>query len=155
MDKRILTLSHKVISAINQDSVFDLISKFGDHMKNVLIYDRIAQGIQDFCANNSIDEVCNTEELCCLHIIHAGLQHEVRGPVAVGPSLPQHQHGQALQPGAQHSQPLHPQARHSSGHCSQLSRGNTWSRAAKDPLVLTITEKAPIRAFSWLKGQRS
>merc|ERR1719410_2759482 len=29
-------------------------------MKNVLIYDRIAQGIQDFCANNSIDEVYNT-----------------------------------------------------------------------------------------------
>ena len=54
-------MSHKVISAINQDSVFDLISKFGDHMKNVLIYDRIAQGIQDFCANNSIDEVCNMQ----------------------------------------------------------------------------------------------
>ena len=54
-------MSHKVISAINQDSVFDLISKFGDHMKNVLIYDRIAQGIQDYCANNSIDEVYNTK----------------------------------------------------------------------------------------------
>ena len=29
-------------------------------MKKVLIYDRIAQGIQDFCANNSIDEVYNS-----------------------------------------------------------------------------------------------
>ena len=72
--------------------------------------------------------VCNTEELFYLHIINAGLQHEVRGPVAVRPSLPQHQHGKARQPGTQHSQPLHPQARHSSGHCSQLPRGNTWSK---------------------------
>ena len=72
-------------------------------------------------------------------IIYAGLQHKVRGPVAVGPSLPQQQHGQALQPGTQHSQPLHPQARHSSGHCSQLPRGNT------------IMEKAPIRASYCLK----
>ena len=30
-------------------------------MKKVLIYDRIAQGIQDYCANNSIDEVYNTK----------------------------------------------------------------------------------------------
>ena len=29
-------------------------------MKKVLIYDRIAQGIQDFCANNSLDEVYNS-----------------------------------------------------------------------------------------------
>ena len=29
-------------------------------MKNILIYDRVAQGIQDFCANNSIDEVYNS-----------------------------------------------------------------------------------------------
>ena len=30
-------------------------------MKKVLIYDRIAQGIQDYCANNSIDEVYNSK----------------------------------------------------------------------------------------------
>ena len=40
--------------------MYHLVSKFGDHMKKVLIYDRIAQGIQDFCANNSIDEVYNS-----------------------------------------------------------------------------------------------
>ena len=50
----------KVISSVNADRVFALVSKFGDHMKKVLIYDRIAQGIQDFCANNSIDEVYNS-----------------------------------------------------------------------------------------------
>jgi len=49
----------QVISSVNSDRVFGLVSKFGDHMKKVLIYDRIAQGIQDFCANNSIDEVYN------------------------------------------------------------------------------------------------
>ena len=27
-----------------------------------------------------------------------------------------------------------------------------WDRAANDPLVFTITEKAPTRAFSWLKA---
>ena len=50
----------KVISSVNPERVFALVSKFGDHMKKVLIYDRIAQGIQDFCANNSIDEVYNS-----------------------------------------------------------------------------------------------
>ena len=50
----------KVISSVNADRVFALVSKFGDHMKKVLIYDRIAEGIQDFCANNSIDEVYNS-----------------------------------------------------------------------------------------------
>ena len=50
----------KVISSIENDRVFHLVSKFGDDMKKVLIYDRIAQGIQDFCANNSIDEVYNS-----------------------------------------------------------------------------------------------
>ena len=53
------SLYAKVISSVNSDRVFGLVSKFGDHMKKVLIYDRIAQGIQDFCANNSIDEVYN------------------------------------------------------------------------------------------------
>merc|ERR1719208_42702 len=51
----------QVISSVNSDRVFGLVSKFGDHMKKVLIYDRIAQGIQDYCANNSIDEVYNTK----------------------------------------------------------------------------------------------
>ena len=44
-----------------QDKIFQLVSKYGNDMKKVLIYDRIAQGIQDYCANNSIDEVYNTK----------------------------------------------------------------------------------------------
>ena len=51
----------QVISSINTDRIFQLVSKYGNEMKKVLIYDRIAQGIQDYCANNSIDEVYNTK----------------------------------------------------------------------------------------------
>ena len=51
----------QVISSINTDKIFQLVSKYGNDMKKVLIYDRIAQGIQDYCANNSIDEVYNTK----------------------------------------------------------------------------------------------
>ena len=51
----------QVISSINTDRIFQLVSKYGNDMKKVLIYDRIAQGIQDYCANNSIDEVYNTK----------------------------------------------------------------------------------------------
>ena len=51
----------QVISSINPAKIFQLVSKYGNDMKKVLIYDRIAQGIQDYCANNSIDEVYNTK----------------------------------------------------------------------------------------------
>ena len=51
----------QVISSINTDRIFQLVSRYGNDMKKVLIYDRIAQGIQDYCANNSIDEVYNTK----------------------------------------------------------------------------------------------
>ena len=33
-----------------------------------------------------------------------------------------------------------------------LSSGLDWTRAANDPSVFTITEKAPTRDFSWLKA---
>jgi len=51
----------QIISSVDIDRVFDLVSKFGDNMKSILIYDRVAQGIQDYCANNSIDEVYNSK----------------------------------------------------------------------------------------------
>lgn len=51
----------QIITSVNVDRVYDLVTKFGNDMKKVLIYDRIAQGIQDFCANNSIDEVYNSK----------------------------------------------------------------------------------------------
>ena len=36
-----------------------------------------------------------------------------------------------------------------------LPEGNIVTRAANDPSVLTITEKAPTRTFSWLKVPNS
>ena len=40
----------------------------------------------------------------------------------------------------------------------EQNSGQPWvveSRAAKDPSVFTMTEKAPTRAFSWLKAPTS
>ena len=33
----------QIISSVDKDRVFDLVSKFGDNMKSILIYDRVAQ----------------------------------------------------------------------------------------------------------------
>lgn len=51
----------QVISSLNKDKIFDLIMSFGNDIKQVLVYDRISEGIQSFCANHSIDEVYNTK----------------------------------------------------------------------------------------------
>jgi len=51
----------QVISSLNQEKIFDLIINFGNDVKQVLVYDRISEGIQAFCANHSIDEVYNTK----------------------------------------------------------------------------------------------
>ena len=51
----------QVISSLNKEKIFDLILSFGNDIKQVLVYDRISEGIQSFCANNSIDEVYNTK----------------------------------------------------------------------------------------------
>jgi len=51
----------QVISSIDQDRLKPLITNFGNDIKQVLVYDRIQEGIQSFCANNSIDEVYNTK----------------------------------------------------------------------------------------------
>eukprot|EP00091_Calanus_sinicus_P008811 TRINITY_DN21022_c0_g1_i1.p1 TRINITY_DN21022_c0_g1~~TRINITY_DN21022_c0_g1_i1.p1 ORF type:complete len:249 (-),score=69.55 TRINITY_DN21022_c0_g1_i1:56-802(-) len=51
----------QVISSLNKEKIFDLILSFGNDIKQVLVYDRISEGIQSFCANHSIDEVYNTK----------------------------------------------------------------------------------------------
>ena len=37
--------------------VIDLVRQYGTHLKNLLIYDRVVEAVQRFCANHSIDEV--------------------------------------------------------------------------------------------------
>ena len=51
----------QVISSISRDKIFDLITMFGNDVKQILVYDRIIEGINSFCANNTIDEVYNTK----------------------------------------------------------------------------------------------
>lgn len=53
----------QVISSLDQLKLKNLVMNFGNDIKQVLIYDRIGEGIQTFCANNSIDEVYNTKFL--------------------------------------------------------------------------------------------
>ena len=37
--------------------VISLVRQYGTHLKNLLIYDRVVEAVQRFCANHSIDEV--------------------------------------------------------------------------------------------------
>jgi len=53
----------QVISSIDQDKVQGLVRRFGSGIKEILVYDRIKEGVQTFCANHSIDEVYNTKFL--------------------------------------------------------------------------------------------
>jgi len=53
----------QVISSLVEDKLRAMITRFGDDIKQVLVYDRIGEAIQNFCANNSIDEVYNTRFL--------------------------------------------------------------------------------------------
>jgi len=50
-----------VISSLEREKVRNLVQTFGVDIKQVLLYDRVTEGIQAFCANHSIDEVFNTK----------------------------------------------------------------------------------------------
>lgn len=52
-----------LISSIERERVHYLVQTFGHNVKQILVYDRITEGIQGFCANHSIDEVFNTQFL--------------------------------------------------------------------------------------------
>ena len=47
----------QVISSVEKEKVINLVRDYGIHMKNLLIYDRVVEAVQRFCANHSIDEV--------------------------------------------------------------------------------------------------
>ena len=47
----------KVITSIEEDQVLVLVRQFTTDLKTILVYDRVREAIQYFCANNSIDEV--------------------------------------------------------------------------------------------------
>ena len=47
----------QVISSLRKDQVLDLVRRFSPKLKVILVYDRVSEAIQVFCANHSIDEV--------------------------------------------------------------------------------------------------
>jgi len=67
----------QVISSLNKDKIFDLILSFGNDIKQVLVYDRISEGIQSFCANHSIDEVYNTKFIEIEESVKASLNSSI------------------------------------------------------------------------------
>ena len=48
----------QVITSIKEDRVLELVRKFTPKLKEILVFDRVSEAIQVFCANNTIDEVC-------------------------------------------------------------------------------------------------
>ena len=46
-----------MITSIEEDQVLVLVRQFTTDLKTILVYDRVREAIQYFCANNSIDEV--------------------------------------------------------------------------------------------------
>jgi len=47
----------QVITSIEEDQVLVLVRQFTTDLKTILVYDRVREAIQYFCANNTIDEV--------------------------------------------------------------------------------------------------
>ena len=47
----------QVISSLDPGQVLDLVRRYTPKMKHILVYDRVEEAIQLFCANHSIDEV--------------------------------------------------------------------------------------------------
>ena len=50
----------QVLSDVNEDSLINLIRKYGMQFKEALVFDRIREELRIFCANHTIDEVYNT-----------------------------------------------------------------------------------------------
>ena len=51
----------QVISRVRQENLIPMVKKFGLQFRGALIFDRVKEALQIFCANHSIDEVYNTK----------------------------------------------------------------------------------------------
>ena len=60
----------QVISSIEKKEVLSLVRSFGTHLKDILIYERLTEAVQVFCANHSIDEVYNTKFLDIIEFVN-------------------------------------------------------------------------------------
>jgi hypothetical protein len=54
-----------------------LVRQFGIHLKNLLIYDRVSEAVQNFCANHTIDEVYNTKFLDIQDYVNVALERSL------------------------------------------------------------------------------
>lgn len=63
----------QVITSVEEDHVWSLVKRFSADLKTILVYDRVRESIQRFCANNSIDEVYNTRFLDIVDYVNISL----------------------------------------------------------------------------------
>ena len=47
----------QIITSIEKDKVHGLVQQYTPKLKQLLVFDRVSEAIQIFCANSSIDEV--------------------------------------------------------------------------------------------------
>ena len=47
----------QIITSIERDKVHGLVKQYTPKLKQLLVFDRVSEAIQIFCANNTIDEV--------------------------------------------------------------------------------------------------
>ena len=47
----------QVITSLEEKYVHQLVKRFTSDLKNILVYDRVRESVEKFCANNTIDEV--------------------------------------------------------------------------------------------------
>ena len=60
---RLFTIFLQFSSFTPEHMVVPLLKKFGREFKRVMVFDRIAEEIKSFCANNTIDDVYNNQFL--------------------------------------------------------------------------------------------
>ena len=50
-------LLFQVITSVEEKYVHQLVKRFTSKLKTILVYDRVRESVEKFCANNTIDEV--------------------------------------------------------------------------------------------------
>jgi len=67
-----------VLSRTTQSKVINLIKKFGQDFKKVLIYDRIKEDLRIFCASKTIDEVYNEQFLEIVEAVKNDVEAQIK-----------------------------------------------------------------------------
>lgn len=54
---RIVFRDIEIVTSVKESHVLELVREYSPKMKHILVFDRVSESIQVFCANSSIDEV--------------------------------------------------------------------------------------------------